>query len=70
MTSEDAELLQDNKDTVRVLFKLAAEHCDAMALRMGSVDYKDGGQALVLARAELEGARKLLTGLRSKVLSK
>ena len=70
MNAEDAELLADSKDAVRAVLRLAHELCDGMTLRLGTIPYDDDGRKLMLARAELEGARKLLVSLRAAVLTK
>jgi len=70
VNAEDAELLADSKDAVRALLRLAHELCDGMTLRLGTIPYDDDGRRLMLARAELEGARKLLAALKTAVLTK
>lgn len=70
MTDEQKETLADGKDALKVAKSVGEDIIRDMAIRLGSEPYSDGGQKLLLARAELEGARKFLHALMGRVLPK
>lgn len=72
MTAEDKETLEDGKEALRIALQLASELCEDMALRLGTMPYQgpEDGHKLLLSRAEIEGARKLVAALRPRLLPK
>lgn len=67
MDETDKELMAENPDVVRAVSRLLSQLVDQKAQTLATVDYRLTERPLLLARAELEGHRQLLTAFKSKL---